>query len=248
MGYTIAIAGKGGTGKTTIAALIVRIIKENEAGSILAVDADPNSNLSQSLGVEAKKTIGVILDDIAKHPDRIPAGMTKDRFIEYQIQAAIEEAQGFDLLTMGKPEGPGCYCYVNNVLRNIVGKLINGYDYVVIDNEAGLEHLSRRTTRSCDSLLVISDATPVGLRAAKRISDLVKELEIKTQKSLLIINRCGYDIEREKVRNLGLDYIGNVPQDNEIEEISFNGGSLMRLKDKAVSISALRKLGAKIWN
>jgi CO dehydrogenase maturation factor len=217
MGYTIAIAGKGGTGKTTIAALIVRIIKENEAGSILAVDADPNSNLSQSLGVEAKKTIGVILDDIAKHPDRIPAGMTKDRFIEYQIQAAIEEAQGFDLLTMGKPEGPGCYCYVNNVLRNIVGKLINGYDYVVIDNEAGLEHLSRRTTRSCDSLLVISDATPVGLRAAKRISDLVKELEIKTQKSLLIINRCGYDIEREKVRNLGLDYIGNVPQDNEIE-------------------------------
>jgi CO dehydrogenase maturation factor len=149
---------------------------------------------------------------------------------------------------MGKPEGPGCYCYVNNVLRNIVGKLINGYDYVVIDNEAGLEHLSRRTTRSCDSLLVISDATPVGLRAAKRISDLVKELEIKTQKSLLIINRCGYDIEREKVRNLGLDYIGNVPQDNEIEEISFNGGSLMRLKDKAVSISALRKLGAKIWN
>ena len=124
MGYTIAIAGKGGTGKTTIAALLVRLIKEKKMGSCLAVDADPNSNLAETLGVEVKATISGILDNIAGRPDRVPQGWTKDRFIEYQVQAAVQEAQGFDILTMGKPEGAGCYCYVNNVLRNIIGKLI----------------------------------------------------------------------------------------------------------------------------
>jgi len=247
MSYTIAIAGKGGTGKTTIAALLVRLLKENKKGSILAVDADPNSNLAEALGLEPKESIGGILDDIAVHPEKIPTGMPKDRFIEYQVQTAICEGEGFDVLTMGRPEGPGCYCYVNNVLRNIVGKLIKDYNYVLIDNEAGLEHLSRRTTRSADVLLVVSDATVVGLRAANRISDLAKELEIKTQKSFLIINRDDGKIEREKIKNLGLDYIGSIPLDSQIEKISLNGNSLIDLKDDAVSISALRKLGDRIW-
>lgn len=247
MGYTIAIAGKGGTGKTTVACLIVRLIKEKKLGSILAVDADPNSNLGEALGVEVKETIGSILDEIATHPEKIPAGMSKDRFIEYRTETAIYEAEGFDLLTMGKPEGPGCYCYVNNVLRNIVAKLIKDYDYIVIDNEAGLEHLSRRTTRGADVLLVISDATPVGLRAAKRMRDLVKELEIETKRNLLIINYCDKDIEKEKIKNLGLDYIGRIPLDNQLYNLSLNGTSLWELKDDAVSILALRKLRDKIW-
>jgi CO dehydrogenase maturation factor len=247
MGYVIAIAGKGGTGKTTIAALIVRIIKEKKLGSILAIDADPNSNLAGGLGIEVKETIGSIIDAIAKHPEKIPSGMSKDRFIEYEVQTAISEGEGFDVLTMGRPEGPGCYCYVNNVLRNIMGKLIKDYDYVVIDNEAGLEHLSRRTTRSADSLVVISDATVVGLRSAQRISDLVRELEVKTKKNLLLVNRYDRNIEREKIKNLNLDYLGNIPMDSQIEQISLNGNSLMDLKDDALSLRALRKLGDKIW-
>jgi len=247
MGYVIAMAGKGGTGKTTNAALLVRIIKEKKLGSILAIDADPNSNLAEALGIESRETIGQILDEIAAHPEKVPTGMSKDRFIEYQVQAAIQEGEGFDVLTMGRPEGPGCYCYVNNALRNVMDKLIKDYQYVVIDNEAGLEHLSRRTTRSADSLVIISDASIVGLRAAKRISDLVKELKIKTKNDFLIINCYDKDIEKEKIKNLKLDYLGFIPVDKGIEKISLTGSSLMDLKEDAASITALREIGEKIW-
>lgn len=247
MGYVIAIAGKGGTGKTTVAALIVRLLKEKKCGSILAIDADPNSNLAEHLGQAVKQTIGSILDEISAHPEKVPSGMPKDRFIDYQVQTAIEEGPGFDTLTMGRPEGPGCYCYVNNALRAVMEKLIKDYDYVVIDNEAGLEHLSRRTTRAADMLLVVSDATAVGLRAAKRIRDLTRELEIKTKKNYLIINRCDIQMQKEKIENLGLDYLGCIPTDNQIQEISLSGESLWKLKDDALSISALRKSGDGIW-
>lgn len=247
MGYIIAIAGKGGTGKTTIAALLVRLLKEKKSGSILAVDADPNSNLGETLGVNINETVGGILDKIAVNPESVPQGMPKDRFIEYQVQSAIYEGPGFDLLSMGKPEGAGCYCYVNNVLRSVVGKLINDYDYIVIDNEAGLEHLSRRTTRSADVLLVVSDATMVGLKAAARIREIVKGLNIKTKNNLLLINRWDKEIENGKLDKLDLNYIGNIPMDEGLIKISLNGSSLWKLKDNARSIEALRKIGDKIW-
>jgi CO dehydrogenase maturation factor len=270
MGYVIAMAGKGGTGKTTLAALIIRIIKGKKLGSILAVDADPNSNLCEALGLKLKETIGQILDEVAMHPEKIPAGMSKDRFIEYQIQTAIQEGDGFDVLSMGKPEGPGCYCYVNNVLRNIMAKLIKDYDYIVIDNEAGLEHLSRRTTRSADSLVIVSDASIVGLKSAKRISDLAKELEIDTRNEFLIVNRYDKDIQKEKInplilqssgrsvlridterseciKDFNLNLLGTVPQDSQIENISLNGNSLMDLKESADSLKELRRIGEKIW-
>ncbi|MEI6631104.1 MAG: AAA family ATPase [bacterium] len=248
MGFTIAIAGKGGTGKTTIAALLVKMLKEAKKGSLLVVDADPNSNLAEALGLQAEATIGKILDDVGERPEKIPVSMPKDRYIEYEIHKAIQESDGFDLLTMGKPEGPGCYCYVNNVLRNVMSKLIKDYDYIVIDNEAGLEHLSRRTTRQADVLLAISDATPVGLKAVKRISELVADLEIKTGKKLLLINRLDKAIEREKIKELDLDYIGSIPQDKKITEISFEGSSLLDLDKNAKSIKALERIGEKIWS
>ena len=248
MGYVIAIAGKGGTGKTTVASLLVRILKENKQGSILAIDADPNSNFGESLGIEVKQTIGSILDEIAANPESVPQGMSKDRFIEYRVQTAVQEADDFDLLAMGKPEGPGCYCYVNNVLRNCMAKLIADYDYIIIDNEAGLEHLSRRTTRSADVLLAVSDATPAGLRAVKRIEDLIKELDIKIKKKNLIVNRYDKEIEKNKLKNLGLEYLGHIPQDKGISKISLSGGSLFKLKNAAPSLKALRKLGEKIWH
>ena len=247
MGYTIAITGKGGTGKTTLAALIIRIIKEKQLGSILAVDADPNSNLAEALGIEVKETIGSILDEISAQPEKIPSGMPKDRFIEYRLQTGIAEGDRVDLLAMGRPEGAGCYCYVNNILRNIVGKLIKDYDYIVIDNEAGLEHLSRRTTRSADLLLVISDATSVGLRSAKRINELAEELKIKIKKRFLIINRYNDSIDKKVIQGLRLECAGNIPVDKNIAKASLNGNSLMELKNNSVSLTALRKIGEKLW-
>ena len=247
MGFVIAIAGKGGTGKTTVAALLVRIIKEKKLGSILAVDADPNSNLAENLGLTVKENVGSIIDDIVLHPEKIPAGMSKDRFMEYRIQLSIQEGEGFDLLTMGRPEGPGCYCYANNVLRNITAKLIEDYDYVVIDNEAGLEHLSRRTTRACDTLLVISDATAVGMRSAQRIDELAKEMGIKIKKRLLIINQNDKEVDKQFFKDSGLEYIGNIPKDDNIIKISQNGGTFWELDKDSVSLKALVELGDKIW-
>ena len=247
MGYVIAMAGKGGTGKTTVAALIVRILKDRRLGSILAIDADPNSNLAEALGIKIKASIGDILDEVCAHPEKVPVGMAKDRFIEYEVQAAVSEGEGFDCLTMGRPEGPGCYCYVNNVLRNVMEKLIKDYDFVIIDNEAGLEHLSRRTTRSADALVIVSDPSKAGLKAAERILSLTKELKIQTKNNLLVINRFDKDIEKDRLSNLKAEYLGNLAQDEAIERISLNGGSLMELSPDAASLKALTRLGEKIW-
>ena len=246
MSYIIAIAGKGGTGKTTIAALLVRLLVEQKNRSVLAVDADPNSNLGEALGVKVENTIGSILDDISAHPEKIPAGTPKERFIEFQVQTAIQESNGFDILTMGRPEGPGCYCYVNNVLRNIVGKIVRDYDYVVIDNEAGLEHLSRRTMRAADILVAVSDPTAVALKAAGRINKLVDELKIKAAKRVLLVNRMVEQARDKEINIAGLDYIGNIPQDEQIAKISLNGNSIMELKNDAEALVSLRKLGDKI--
>lgn len=246
MGYTIAIAGKGGIGKSTIASLVIRLIKERKLGSILGVDADPNSNLGEFLGIKPGRSIGEVLDEISQHKDKIPAGMTKDRYIEYEVQTVIEEGEGFDVLSMGRPEGPGCYCYVNNILRNIVGKLIKDYDFVVIDNEAGLEHLSRKTTSSADVLLVVSDPSPAGLRAAKRISELTLELKIKTKKRFLLINRSEKELEKNKLGGIQLDYLGMIPEDSGIGRLSIKGEPLWELKKDSPAYSALNKLMEKI--
>ncbi|MDD5120350.1 MAG: AAA family ATPase [Candidatus Omnitrophica bacterium] len=247
MGRVIAMAGKGGTGKTTIAALIIRFIKDKKLGSVLAIDADPNSNLAESLGVKSQSSIGEILDAIALYPDKIPAGMTKERFIQLQVQTAVQEENGFDLLNMGKPEGPGCYCYVNNVLRAVMENLIKDYDYIVIDNEAGLEHLSRRTTRLADLLVLVSDSSVVGLRSVKKIVELVRQLKFEVKKSFLLVNRFNKGTQKQEIKEIGLDYLGSLPFDQDIERLSLKGGSVFELSPHADILREFNLLGDPIW-
>ncbi len=186
---TIAITGKGGTGKTTIAALIIRWLSENVSKSILAVDADSNVNLNDLLGVESKETIGGIREEMKSKVNDLPGGMTKQQFLEYKIQSSLVETPDFDLIAMGRSEGPGCYCYANNLLRDILNSLSESYDFVIIDNEAGMEHLSRRTVQDIDYLLVLSDPSIRGIKTAGRISRLLQELRTRVKEQYLILNR-----------------------------------------------------------
>jgi CO dehydrogenase maturation factor len=176
MGTTIAVAGKGGVGKTSITALIIKALVEQGKKPILAIDADSNSNLHEVLGIRQPRSVGCVREDTRKLGEDIPGGMTKDRFMEYQIQASIEETKDLDFLSMGRPEGPGCYCMANNILRDVIAKLTSNYSFVVVDNEAGMEHLSRRTEEEVDHLFVISDPAPRSLRTIGRISELIDEL------------------------------------------------------------------------
>lgn len=242
MAHIIAFAGKGGTGKTTMAGLLVRLLVERKAGSVLAVDADPNANLGEVLGLPDGRSIGSILDEVAANADKIPGGMSKDRYIEYQVQTAVVEGEGFDCLTMGKPEGPGCYCYVNNVLRNIVEKLIDDYDWIIIDNEAGLEHLSRRTTRRCDTLLVVAQDTPVALRAAGRISALADELKIKTGRKLLLVNAAARDTDPARFASIGARYGGGIPVDDAVAQASADGKPVWSLSKESPAYRAMQKV------
>lgn len=190
MTFTIAVAGKGGVGKTTFAALVVRHLLSSTKSVVLAVDADPNANLGAKLGIEPGKTLGSIREDmLARGDEEPPTGISKQEYLDYQIRLALKEGEGVDLLTMGRQEGPGCYCYVNNMLRTIVDSLTGKYDFVVIDNEAGMEHLSRRTTRASDVLFVLCDETKSSQAAALRISRLADDMKLAIKRKVMVYNR-----------------------------------------------------------
>jgi CO dehydrogenase maturation factor len=186
---TLAISGKGGTGKSTLAALVIRRLSESRSGSILAVDADSNVNLNDLLGIPLKETVGAIREELRSRVSQLPGGMTKQQFLEYKIQTTLVEGPHFDLLAMGRPEGPGCYCYANNLLQDILLTLSSNYEYIVIDNEAGMEHLSRRTSQAINDLLIVSDATTRGIATAGKISRLLTELETRVGRKYLVLNR-----------------------------------------------------------
>ena len=244
MSNTIAIAGKGGTGKTTLSALIIRTLKEQNAGSVLAIDADPNSNLGELLGARDTSTIVEIIDDISKNPEQVPVGMSKQRYIDLKLQESLNEAEGFDLLSMGRPEGPGCYCFANNMLRGLIEKLMKSYSYIVIDNEAGMEHLSRRLVRNIDMLFIISDSTVIGTRSAARISQLVAELDIKVKDKSLILNKTKGNAKelKDEIDKSGLNLKATLPLNKELEEASIKNRPIFDLSDKNPVLNSVREL------
>jgi CO dehydrogenase maturation factor len=230
------VNGKGGTGKTTISALLAGHISAKKKGSLLVVDADPNSVLPGLLGIRPESSIVGIVEEISKKMDKIPAGMTKERYIEMRVQEAVSEEEAFDFLVMGRPEGPGCYCYVNNLLRDMMSRLTGGYDFVVMDNAAGMEHISRRTMRSIDRLVLVSDCSAVGVRSAKRIYELAEELLIKMKGAYLVMNRATGPLGtlQGEIDDTGLKLIGVIPYSEEIDALSVADKPILGLKDKVV--------------
>jgi CO dehydrogenase maturation factor len=182
----IALAGKGGVGKSTIASQIVRRLSAR--GTVLAVDADPNSNLSDKIGFETKGTIGELRDEIIADPGRVPSGVSKQQYVYDQVQRAMTETDSVDLLVMGRPEGEGCYCFINSALKECFVKLIPNYDFTVVDNEAGMEHMSRKVLPQADVFLFVSDPTVTGIKTAGRLSELAEEVGIEIGRKILIVN------------------------------------------------------------
>jgi len=233
---TIAISGKGGAGKTTLAAMIIRLLRSQSNGPILAVDADPNSCLAPMLGVEPEAFIADIREKVLEKP-ATNAGMDRVRSFEYGIQQAITEANGFDLLTMGRPEGPGCYCAANNILRTFMDKLSPQYKYVIIDNEAGMEHLSRRTTNNVDLLCIVAEPTALGALTTRRIFELAKQLPISVKEIGVIWNRAQSSKQVDKIETFGY-----IPQDKTIFDASIQGQTIFDLEENSAALSAVRKI------
>lgn len=236
----IALAGKGGVGKTTVGGMLIRyLVEEIKAGPVLAVDGDPNSNLNEILGVRVGSTIGQARELMKKD---VPTGMTKDVWFEYKVHEAIVEGKGFDLLVMGRPEGPGCYCAANTLAKQSIEALKGNYPYVVVDNEAGMEHMSRLVTQDVDHLYVISDPTPRGLLTSKRIVELIGELKLNISHSHIVINRVrGKDRDRETLlemaRQKGLTVAGLIGDDEELSEADVEGKSVFDLPRGSVALT-----------
>ncbi|MFH0786344.1 MAG: AAA family ATPase [Pseudomonadota bacterium] len=245
MSYTIALAGKGGTGKTTMAGLLIRYLVEKGKKPVLAVDADANANLNEVLGVSVRQTIGEAREEMKK--GGLP-GMTKDIFMEMRIQESLVEAEGFDLIVMGRPEGQGCYCAANTLLTQFIEKLSENYPYLVVDNEAGMEHISRLTTREIDVLLIVSDSSRRGLQAAVRIGDLTQELGMKIEKKLVIINLAEKEdlLETQEwetlLKDQGLSLLGVIPKDDLIYEFDKEGKPTSTLPEHSRARSTAFKL------
>ncbi len=245
MSFCIAVAGKGGSGKTSISSLIIRYLKKKGKGPILAIDADPNANLGESLGLEVKQTVGVILNNFQGEKISIPPGMTKEAYLEYKLNEIIVEEKGLDLITMGRGEGAECYCYPNTILRKLIDTMTGSYAYTVLDNEAGMEHLSRRTTQNVDELLIISDHSMKGVRTIARIRDLVSELKLVVKRQSVIINFVPARLDpaiTEELARLGIDPVATIPFDEEIYQYDLKLKSLLDLPDTAKAVRAVDDL------
>jgi CO dehydrogenase maturation factor len=238
MTYSIALAGKGGTGKTTVAGMLVKYLVQKGRTPVLAVDADANANLNEVLGLTLQETLGEAREEMKKG---VATGMTKDVFMQMKIQEAVVEAEGFDLIVMGRPEGAGCYCAANSLLTQYLDKLMDNYASIVIDNEAGMEHLSRMTTNNVDALLVVSDPTKRGLQAASRIVELTRELKLNIGRYFLLVNQAkdsqASSIE-SFVKRFNMDLSGIIPDDPKVREFDLQGIPTIELDKGSVALRA----------
>ncbi len=255
MSTTIAISGKGGSGKTTLAAMIIRVLMSQSVKPILAVDADPNSCLGLTLGVQPVGTVAEIREQARSRPSG-NTGVDRVRSVEYGIQQAITEVNRFDLLTMGRPEGPDCYCAVNNLLRKFLDKLSDAYSFVVIDNEAGMEHLSRRTTNNVNLLCIAAESTPIGVITARRIFELAKQLPISVKQIGVIWNdnRGPSPVTRDpfqeipatsiehRVSGIEIETFGCVPYDQAVFDASMQSKTIFDLEENSPAFLAMRKI------
>jgi len=249
---TIAVAGKGGTGKTTLSALIIDYLAKNKRGAVLAIDADPSTNLNLALGVPLYDTVGDVREETATAVGggQAMGGLSKWDYLDYRINEALVEETSFDLLAMGRPEGPGCYCAANNILRTSVDRLSDAYDYVVIDNEAGLEHLSRRTTQDVDLLILVSDPSLRGIIAAGRVAELVDELKTAVGAIYLVVNRVNGDTLPEPlmkaIEDHHLKLAGLIPADPAVNELDALGEPIVKLPEDAPARRSLEALLASV--
>ena len=260
MTTTIALAGKGGVGKTTTAGMIIKYLAQNQTGSILAIDADPSSNLNMVLGLDLEWTVGEIREDMLEQVKTslaqggaamgaMPGGVNKRDYLDYQIRSSLSEGSRFDLIAMGRGEGQGCYCAVNHNLREVIDSMSKHYAYVVIDNEAGMEHLSRRTTRDVQHMFIVSDPTQRGLVAAQRIADMRNELDINVENAYLIVNRVQGNMHPELkafIDRLNVPLLGTVPANDDLTEFEFSGKPLVELGDDSPVYQAVESMMAQV--
>jgi len=247
---SIAIAGKGGSGKTTVASLVIRYLMKSGGSPILAVDADPNSNLAESLGLEVKETLGSVIASFNEEKINIPPGMTKENYLEYRLNQSMVETTELDLLTMGRGEGPECYCYPNLILRKIIDALADNYASVVLDNEAGMEHLSRRTTQNIDELIIVSNHSVKGVRAVAQIEDLAAQLKLSVKRRSVILNCAPPDLNPlvvAELSRLGIEPLVTIPLDDAVTEYDLELRPLLELPDSSPAVMAVNGLMSRLF-
>ena len=249
MSKVIAMSGKGGVGKTTVSALVIRYFINHQNDPILAIDADPNSNLGETLGMSIEKTVGDIRENFMKDPQGVPSGMDKMLYLEMLMNQVLIEQKAFDLLVMGRQEGQGCYCMVNNILNRFAEELEGNYKYLLVDNEAGMEHLSRRTSGKVDILLMVTDYALRGLRAVGRINEMLGDLKLSVKHKGLIVNRAPKNLSRaflDEVENIGVPILCTIPDDNNLLEFDMERRSLLELDDDSPAVVAIDEMMEKV--
>jgi CO dehydrogenase maturation factor len=253
MTKTIAFAGKGGTGKTTVSALLIKSLLKGSKGPILAIDADPAANLHLALGMEKPYTVGQIREDMSQvaQAGQLGVSISRHEYLTREIMMSLEEGEKVDLLSMGRPEGQGCYCAINHLLREIIDNLNKHYPYVVIDNEAGMEHISRRTTRDVDVLLLVTDPTMRGVKTAGEMVRLAEEVEVNVKQIKLIVNRVQGDLPEPlsvAVTELGLDIAALIPADERVNQLDAIGEPLINLDGDSPAWRAVHQLTSEIFS
>jgi CO dehydrogenase maturation factor len=249
MSCVIAMAGKGGVGKTTVSALIVRYFSRHVNDPVLAIDADPNSNLGETLGLSIEKTVGDIREDFMKDPQAVPSGMDKVLYLEMLMNQVLIEQQHFDLMVMGRQEGQGCYCMVNNILNRFAEELESNYKYLLVDNEAGMEHLSRRTSGRVDMLLMVTDYALRGLRAVGRINEMLKDLKLDVRQKGLIVNQAPKQLSQvflDEMDQIGVPLLCTIPQDDNLVRFDMERRSMLALPDDSPAVLAVNHLMEKV--